>query len=390
MLSDLGDGLIDGVIVYNLDRLHRQPAELEEFFSCCDRAGVEKLASVSGEIDLATHDGRFHARILGAVSRKESDDKSRRSARKALELAEQGRPSGGGCRGFGYDDDCITIREDEARVIRECAQRFLAGESIRSISGDLNERGIKTSRGGEWGSSTLRRMLNSARISGRREHHGEIVADGQWDGIITPAQSDRIRAVLADPMRRTRRTPRRYLLAGILRCGRCGLTLHARPRSNGERCYVCTRQPDWVGCGKVSVTASRVEAHVTEAVLYRLDTPDLFNVAKRTAGEPESDAISEVRAAEAHRDELASAYAERLITMAEWLKARVPIEKELQRAQTRIARETGADVIAPHIGAGADLREAWSDLPLSRQSAIVGAVIDHVVVNPVGKNGGAV
>lgn len=70
MLTDLAEGLIDGGIVYDLDRLHRQPAELEEFFAICDRAGVDKLASVAGDVDLATHDGRFHARILGAVSHK--------------------------------------------------------------------------------------------------------------------------------------------------------------------------------------------------------------------------------------------------------------------------------------------------------------------------------
>jgi site-specific DNA recombinase len=64
--------------------LHRQPKELEEFFELCAAADVHRLASVSGDIDLATHDGQFLARILGAVSRKESDDKSRRIMRKHL------------------------------------------------------------------------------------------------------------------------------------------------------------------------------------------------------------------------------------------------------------------------------------------------------------------
>ncbi len=33
---------------------------------------------MSGDIDLTTPDGQFQARILGAVAKKESDDKSRR------------------------------------------------------------------------------------------------------------------------------------------------------------------------------------------------------------------------------------------------------------------------------------------------------------------------
>ena len=40
-LSDLRSGTIDGVIVYHLDRLHRQPRELEEFFDVCKAAGVD-------------------------------------------------------------------------------------------------------------------------------------------------------------------------------------------------------------------------------------------------------------------------------------------------------------------------------------------------------------
>src|SRR5206468_683281 len=75
MLSDLRSGSIDGVIVYHLDRLHRQPRELEEFFGVCRAAGVDDLACVTGRINLADSDGRFQARILGAVAAKESDDK---------------------------------------------------------------------------------------------------------------------------------------------------------------------------------------------------------------------------------------------------------------------------------------------------------------------------
>ena len=68
MLDDLRGGYLDAVVVWDLDRLHRQPRELEEFFDLCKAAGVSKLASVSGDVDLSTHDGQFLARILGAVA----------------------------------------------------------------------------------------------------------------------------------------------------------------------------------------------------------------------------------------------------------------------------------------------------------------------------------
>ena len=41
-LATLRAGAIDGVVVYHLDRLHRQPKELEEFFEVCEAAGVDE------------------------------------------------------------------------------------------------------------------------------------------------------------------------------------------------------------------------------------------------------------------------------------------------------------------------------------------------------------
>ena len=158
-LADLAAGVIDGLLVYDLDRLHRQPRELEAFIDLCERHRLTNVASVSGEIDLTTPEGRFQARILGAVAAKESDDKSRRTQRKHEELAEKGKLSGGGSRPYGYGEDRLTIRLEEAEVVRDCARRFLAGESIRAICSDLNERGVVAASGGEWSPQTLRRML---------------------------------------------------------------------------------------------------------------------------------------------------------------------------------------------------------------------------------------
>ena len=100
--------------------------------TCVTRLGLTNVASVSGDIDLTTADGQFQARILGAVAKKESDDKSRRIRRKHEELAERGKVSGGGSRPYGYEADKVTVRPAEAAIVKECARRFLAGESIRS------------------------------------------------------------------------------------------------------------------------------------------------------------------------------------------------------------------------------------------------------------------
>src|SRR5680860_1072592 len=57
MIADLQAGTRDAVIVYNLDRLHRRPIELENFVALCERAGVANVATVTADIDLGNDDG---------------------------------------------------------------------------------------------------------------------------------------------------------------------------------------------------------------------------------------------------------------------------------------------------------------------------------------------
>ncbi|TDZ97750.1 hypothetical protein CCUG60885_01299 [Mycobacteroides salmoniphilum] len=52
MRADLAAGVHDAVIVYNLDRLHRRPVELEESVALCETAGVNQVATVTADIDL--------------------------------------------------------------------------------------------------------------------------------------------------------------------------------------------------------------------------------------------------------------------------------------------------------------------------------------------------
>lgn len=383
-LEDLEAGAIDGLIVYDLDRLHRQPSELESFIELCSRLHLSNVASVSGDIDLTNPDGQFQARILGAVAKKESDDKSRRIRRKHEEIAANGRVSGGGSRPYGYEDDKLTLRPAEAAIVAECAKRLLAGEPIRSIAADLIARGVLTSTGGEWSPQSLRRMLKSARISGQREHKGEIVAAAQWPGIISVEDGAAIRALLANPERRTNKAARRYLLGGMLVCSHCGERLVARSRSGGLRRYACAKGPGFSGCGKTYINADQVEEFVTKAALLRMDSRELKRSQQRRQREtPDAQRwLAELQATQEQLDELAAAYGQRRFSLQEWMAARTPIEQRMTAARKQLANVSRTNVLDGYVGNSAKLRAVWDSLDLSQQHAIVAGVIDCVVVGP--------
>ncbi len=114
MLAAVG---IDAIVTWHNDRLHRSPKELESFIDLVERTRVILAVVTGGDYDLTTPDGRLSARIVGAVARKESEDRSRRVRRKHLELAEQGRPAGQLGWGVRSDEDWELVREAAGRVL---------------------------------------------------------------------------------------------------------------------------------------------------------------------------------------------------------------------------------------------------------------------------------
>lgn len=383
MLADLRDGLRDAVIVYNLDRLTRAPRELEEFADVCAAAGVRDVATVTADIDLGNDDGLFMARILAAFAAKESGRRSARVQRKMRANAEAGRPHGGSHRPFGYDDDKVTVREDEAAVVRVLVARFIAGESLRSLATWLDAEQIRTVSGKEWRTTTLRGVLANPRLAGLRTYRGQVIGPAMWPPIISEEEHRQVLARFAERVRSGRRAPQRYLLTGLLRCGRCGNVLFSSPREETRR-YVCLSGPDHGGCGRITVTADPLERLLADAVLFRLDTPELADLlAGRSAQDQQTAAAAEQMAEDrAQLEELAALYGNKEISAREWVAARKPVERRIRDAERRLANATGDHALRALVGSGHELRTQWQTLNLDRQHAIVRTVLDHAMILP--------
>ncbi len=384
MISDVTGGLRDAVLVYNLDRLHRRPVELEEFVTLCEKAGVREVATVTADIDLGNDDGLFMARIFAAFAAKESGRRSARIRRKMDQNATAGLP-----HGPAREDDKITIRETEAAIIRVLVDRFLAGESVRSLASWLTTTGVATPGGGaNWKTGTLRQMLCSARLAGLREHRGAIVGNAVWEPIITVEKREQVLARFASRAASGRRAPRTHLLSGLLRCGKCGNTLYSASRQASKerrsRRYVCLSGPDHGGCGRLTVVSEPVEALISEAVLTRLDSRELADaLSGRSSDDGALAALGEALAADQTQlEELAGLYATGQVTAREWMAARNPIESRIRDTQRRLAHATETSALDGLLGNVAVLRGQWDTLGLDRRHAIVRAILDHAVIAP--------
>jgi hypothetical protein len=327
------------VLAYTTGRLTRRPREHEDLIELAEEHGLRFEYVRSPSFDLNTAAGRRVARILAANDAGESEDISERLVRQRLQAAAAGQVHGSP-RPFGYEADLVTVRESEAAIVRECAVRVLAGESLHSLARDLADRGILTARGNPWARKSLRHMLVSARISGRREHRpvadyvngnrpllGQITADAVWPAIITAEDSDRLRQLLTRPERSNGPKARSYLLSGILRCHSCGHGLVGRP-AHGKRRDVCDKKPGSTACGTISVTADFADDVVRDMVLVALES-DVFRDRLYACAEVDPGIRAAVVVDERRLVELAEEWADGGLTRGEWRAARERIEARL-------------------------------------------------------------
>lgn len=391
MMRDIDADAFDAVISWHADRLHRSPRELESFVDAIQRNGVQVQTVKSGEMDLSTPTGLLVARILGATSRHESEHKSDRIRRKALQMAQAGQPTGGG-RPYGFLADKVTHDPVEAEVIREVAGRVLAGESPYAIARDLNDRGIPTASGNRWHPNTLKRLICSPRIAGLRQHITRPTGTNQpgggvyrgegdlypaiWKPIIPRRQWERVR-VKADKADRRTRSGRTYLLTGFLFCWACGRHLVGQPNA-GHPSYQCAKAAG--GCGRVCIKAEPLEDHIEDRVRTALERGDLTRMAP-----PDGDALAAATAAlHAVEEDIAGLdedHGAGLLSRAEWrpLRATLATRRDaLRRDQQReeeAAERTDWDA------------QRWSvdwdrDEVATRRAAMLRTVLERVEVGP--------
>lgn len=382
LLEAIDAGEVDAVVTWDLDRLHRRPIELEEFFNACDRAGVRHLASVGGDVDLASGEGVMVARIKGAVAAEEVRKIQARTRRKKLEIAEAGRPSGGGRRPFGFEADMVTVREPEAAAIREAAKRVIAGEPLRAIARDWNEQGPRPVGGNIWRTNAIHKVLCAPRTAGLRQHQGEVIGAAAWPAILDRSTWETVCAVLKDPSRRTNANARTYLLSGgLARCARCDVHMVGKPHRPGQPAYACLAANG--GCGANSILAKPLEDLVTNMVLEAIDSPALDEARRALAGEAQDDPTDAIVVVEAKLAELAEMWAAGEITRAEWVTARKPLEARLEAAKRTLSRKRGTTALAAFSGRPGALRMEWDALSFDRQRAIIAAVVDRVNIGLV-------
>lgn len=274
MVEDRRAGLFDAIVCYDLDRLTRQPRQLEDWIDAAEETGLA-IVTTNGEADLTTDGGRMFARVKAAVARSEIERQGARHKRANQQRTEDGLPHGGRRR-YGYEPDNVTPREEEAAIVRRCFAAIAAGDSLRSIVTALRAEDVPSGTGKGWGGARIRYMLLNPSYAGFIHVGEEALPSDKVTPIVSPELYEEVRAILMDEKRRTSPGPgRKHLASGLVACGVEGCTNRLNVHAGFYRCQIKTltrsaRVVDPTGARHASITVHILERHLRERMAEAL------------------------------------------------------------------------------------------------------------------------
>ncbi len=242
MRADFDAGRFSVLVCYDLDRLTRQPAQLEQWIEAAETRGL-RIVTLNGEADLGTDAGRLFARVKVAVARSEVERMGARRKRANEQTVAEGRPAPGR-RPYGWEKDGVTIREEEAQIVRDIYAAVLDGNSLRALVRDLNVRGVSSPQGTPWTAFKLRQLIDRERNYGALVRYGVEQPKSAIQAIVDRDTHEKAQAIIAGRSQPGRR-PEKHLLSGLVVCDVCDRPLGAkalksRNASEREPYYICT------------------------------------------------------------------------------------------------------------------------------------------------------
>ncbi len=389
----------DILLAVRLDRFTRRGIEtalryVREF----KERGVKVVTVDDGAQDGPT--GELITAMRAWFANQESAIKSERI--KASVIRRHGQYLGGS-RPYGYERDGVTIREEEAAMIREAAKRVLAGEPVRAIARNYNARDVPTAKGGPWSRSTLYYILRGGRISGQYMLGHEIGGDAEWPGIITKADTLVLRRILEpksetvineDGSVRKRKSwsavPPRTLLSGVIRCaaGHRGATAmvgwtrrsshpsqraqaiqEPRKKYRAYRCLEC--------CAVISGTGT--DDWVADHIITRLDR----NARAGQAQPATEDArlLFELNRLHKRRAEFIADACKGILTRKDRNDLLVGINQDIEAAEAAVT--VSRHRTARDMWASGDLAGRWDSLTLDQRRAVVASGVERVEIRPL-------
>lgn len=249
LLDDVSDGLYDGVVCVELERLSRgNPVDQCEILEVFKESNT-KIYTLNKVYDLSSEEiDEEYFEFALFMSRREYKTIVRRMQRGRLQATKDGYFTGAilpyGYRKERVDGGNVLVQDEtEAPIVRMIFSLFLSGIGTWKIAKQLNADGIKTRHGKIWNDWTVLNVItNKNHIGMVRSSKLNEWMPGKHKGIIDVDTFKRAQAMTEITATRCKKSQAvKNPLATFTRCGICGYTMHRRQNSGGIEYLTCHR-----------------------------------------------------------------------------------------------------------------------------------------------------
>jgi DNA invertase Pin-like site-specific DNA recombinase len=295
LMTDIAAGEIDIIVVYKVDRLTRSLLDFAKLVEAFDKAGVS-FVSVTQAFNTTTSMGRLTLNMLLSFAQFEREVTAERIRDKIAASKAKGMWMGG-VPPLGYKPDgrSLAIVDEQAAIVREIYNRYLAIGNVRLLAQQLDRDGIHsplctTTTGKRFGGGPFSRgqlyLLLKCRTYLGEVQHKDAIYPGLHRPIIDRTLWDRAQAMLASNMQGQRSTARSRhpsLLAGLIEDeqGEPLIATHANKPAHGGveggkvryRYYVSRGLQEQTTNDGLRIPAREIERAVGERLAQAFDDP---------------------------------------------------------------------------------------------------------------------
>ena len=256
LISDIGSGTFDTVLVYKLDRLSRSQKDTMHLIEDVFMANNIDFISMSENFDTSTPLGRAMIGILSVFAQLERDQIKERMGMGKEARAKEGKWQGGSTVPVGYEYDVSTgeliVNEYEAMQVREIFNLVLSGMPYKTIANKLTAKGYTynaiSGHVGIWDANRIKYVLTNKLYIGYIRYK-DTWFPGTHEPIIDTETFEKAQLLFkersaANVVCIKKRQGQTSYLGGLLYCKKCG----ARYARNSGRKWKNNEPPLYYSC----------------------------------------------------------------------------------------------------------------------------------------------
>ena len=197
--------------------------------------------------------------INSALNQYNKDLQSAQTKRSLKDNIAEGKVWSVVAYGYKSDNGYLAIEDNEAKIIREIYDLSLTGIGTNSIANRLNDRGVPSRKNKLFRAKTIQGIIKNPIYKGERNYSNQT-----YDSpiIIEPNLWQKVNDNLVNNRNNSgKKVEHKYLLKGILKCGKCGRNYYGRSRVTlKDNYYLCSsKRHRELNCGNRSINIPFIE-----------------------------------------------------------------------------------------------------------------------------------